>query len=99
MDGEVITKQNAGLFGLISDECKLRMSNELYLNITSKIYLAVFGCQSDFVVFPIVNKEFHKEVCGIVIVCFDVASILVMIYFFTKINTINNEFLDEMDNL
>ena len=100
IDDQVITVKEAGLFGLISDECKLRMSDEQnYKNITSQIYLGIFGCQFDYVKFPFSSEEIHKEVCGIVIVCFDIASIIIMIFFFSKINSINNEFLFQMDNL
>ena len=31
----VVTEKEAGLFGLISDDCKLRMSHTAYQNITS----------------------------------------------------------------
>jgi hypothetical protein len=96
---QVIEESNSGLFGLISDDCKLRMSDFAYQNITSPEYIGIFGCKYDDVAFPLIGQRLHKEVCGVVIVCFDIASIMIMIYFFTKINSINIEFLDLMDNL
>ena len=36
---------------------------------------------------------------GVIIVCVDFFSILVMMFFFAKINSINNEFLEDMDDL
>jgi hypothetical protein len=38
-------------------------------------------------------------VVGVIIVCVDFFSILVMMFFFAKINSINNEFLEDMDDL
>ena len=98
-NGEIIDRNRAGLFGLISDNCKLRMSDPNYLNITSQIYLGVFGCKYDDVKMPFIESRIHKERIGVFIVCLDVISIMLMIYFFTKINTLNNEFLGCMDDL
>ena len=36
---------------------------------------------------------------GVFIVCLDFSTILVMMFFFAKINTLNNEFLANMDDL
>lgn len=69
------------------------------MNITSAIYLGVFGCKYDDVKMPFFDERIHKERIGVFIVCIDVASIMVMIYFFTKINSLNNEFLGCMDDL
>jgi hypothetical protein len=69
------------------------MSDYDYLNITSQIYLGVFGCKYDDVKLPLIEHRVHKEKIGVIIVCFDVASIMLMIYFFAKINNLNNEFL------
>ena len=88
-----------GLFGLISDDCKLRMSNDIYNHITSKTYIGIFGCKYDDVKMPLSETRLHKEVIGVIIVCVDFTSILVMMFFFSKINSLNNEFLSNMDDL
>ena len=97
---------NQGLFGLINDECKLRMSDERYRIsdtkpqlITSTTYIGIFGCKYDTVKIPFTSSPTHKEVIGVIIVCLDFLSILVMMFFFSKINSINNEFLECMDDL
>lgn len=46
-DGVRIDQDKAGLFGLISDECKLRMSDPAYLDVTSKLYIGILACKYD----------------------------------------------------
>ena len=84
---------------MISDDCKLRMSDERYTGIMSNTYLGIFGCKYDDVGIPFSENRLHKEVIGVFIVCLDFSSILVMMFFFSKINTLNNEFLQSMDDL
>lgn len=98
-DGEIITEKDMGLFGLISDECKLRMSDPRYQDILSKNYIGIFGCKYDDVGIPFTDTRLHKEVIGVFIVCLDFSTILVMMFFFAKINSLNNEFLANMDDL
>jgi hypothetical protein len=52
VDNERKTLQETGLFGLFSDNCKHRMSDEAYGNITSKQYIGIFGCKYDTVSIP-----------------------------------------------
>ena len=87
------------MFGLISDECKLRMSYEDYLEITSPIYASIVGCRYDDVKLAFSNNRVHKEKIGVVAVALDFASILVMIFFFSKIKAVNDEFSDKIDDL
>jgi hypothetical protein len=75
------------------------MSDDKYQDITSKTYIGVFGCKYDDVKIPFSETRLHKEVIGIFVVCLDFSSILVMMFFFAKINTLNNEFLENMDDL
>ena len=75
------------------------MSIEQYKNITSKTYIGLLGCKYDDVPIPFSPNRFHKESVGIVIVSLDFASMLVMIFFFSKINELNNEFLQKIDDL
>ena len=98
-DGVVIDESRIGLFGLISNECKQRMSIDQFKNITSKIYIGLMGCKFDDVPIPFSEKRIHKEKVGIIIVALDFTSILVMIFFFSKINELNNEFLTKIDDL
>jgi hypothetical protein len=98
-NGNVIDQDRAGLFGLISDECKLRMSDPAYLSVTSKLYIGILGCKYDDVNVPFMNDRLHKEKIGIMIVIIDFASVLLMMYFFSKINSLNNEFLEKIDDL
>jgi len=75
------------------------MSHPVFQNITSQEYIAVIGCKYDDVKIPFSSKRLHKEVIGIIIVGIDFGSILIMIYFFSKINVLNNEFLSSIDDL
>ena len=52
-DGYIVPDHRLGLFGLISDDCKLRMSHPIYQNITSQIYIGIFGCKYDDVKIPL----------------------------------------------
>ena len=82
-------ENSIGLFGLISDECKLRMSYKDFLNITSPIYIGVVGCKYDDVKAPFTSNRMHKEKIGVMAVALDFISIMVMIFFFSKIDAIN----------
>lgn len=77
----------------------MRMSHPVFQSITSQEYIAVVGCKYDDVKIPFSSKRLHKEVIGIIIVGIDFGSILIMIYFFSKINILNNEFLSSIDDL
>ena len=75
------------------------MSDPAYLNVTSKLYIGILGCKYDDVNVPLMNNRLHKEKIGTMIVIIDFASILLMMYFFSKINALNNEFLEKIDDL
>ena len=92
-----IDQERAGLFGLFSDECKIRMSDPVYLDVMSKIYIGIIGCKYDEVNF--FNNPMHKEKIGAMVVIIDFASVLLMLYFFSKINSLNNELLEKVDDL
>ena len=98
-EGRTVDENGIGLFGLISDECKLRIGHPDFLNITSPLYIGVMGCKYDDVRMAFSDKRLHKEKIGVITVALDFASILVMIFFFSKIQDINNEFLDNIDDL
>ena len=58
------------------------------------------GCKYDDVKVPFTrNTRIHKEWIGIIIIICDVVSIGIMIYFFTKIRELNEEFLNALDDL
>jgi len=59
----------------------------------------VIGCKDDTVNFPLVPGEFHKETAGLIIISFDIISILIMAVFFYKLKAINMEYLNIMDNM
>lgn len=61
--------------------------------------MMVVGCREDFVKVPFGGNLIHKESVGVLIVSLDIASILVMTFFFYKLKEINNEFLDIMDDM
>ena len=75
------------------------MSDPAYLSVTSKLYIGILGCKYDDVNVPLMNNRMHKEKIGTMIVIIDFASILLMMYFFSSINSLNNEFLEKIDDL
>ena len=79
----------------ITDRCLKRIR---YLNYTSPHFLIVIGCKDDTVNFPIADN-FHKEIAGVIIVSFDIISILIMAVFFYKLKSINMEYLNIMDDM
>ena len=78
---------------------KFRISESKPFLVTSTTYIGIFGCKYDTVTIPFSKEPTHKEVVGVIIVCVDFFSILVMMFFFSKINAINNEFLESIDDL
>jgi len=58
----------------------------------------VVGCKSDYVSLPFSTK-FHKQEAGILVVCLDIASLVIMAFFFSKLKKINEEYIDIMDNM
>ena len=80
----------------ISDRCLKRIR---YLNRTSPHFLIVIGCKDDTVNFPLVPDELHKEYAGVIIISFDIISILIMAVFFYKLKAINMEYLNIMDDM
>jgi hypothetical protein len=75
------------------------MSDENYANITSKQYLAIFGCKYDTVSVPFSEMRVHKEIIGVLVVTVDFSCVLIMIYFFGKLEMLNNEWLMSIDDL
>ena len=62
--------------------------------------MGVVGCKYDDVKVPFTRStRIHKEWIGIIIIICDVVSIGIMIYFFTKIRELNEEFLNALDDL
>lgn len=41
----------------------------------------------------------HKEIIGVVVVVADFLCMVIVIYFFTKLESLNNEFLENVDDL
>jgi hypothetical protein len=48
---------------------------------------------------PFSERRMHKEVVGVLVVSIDFLCILIMIYFFKKLEALNNEFLEKVDDL
>ena len=66
----------------ISQECKQRI---LYDDpkLTSNNFILIAGCKSDTVkVFPLAEAYNHKHSAGIIIICFEIVSILIITFFF-----------------
>lgn len=81
---------------MISDSCKDRIHG---YQITSYEYIGVVGCKYDQVQIPFTEIRVHKEKIGVAIIVCDMISIVVIFFFFGKLNELNNEFLDCLDDL
>ena len=76
------------------------MSNEAYQNITSQEYIGLFGCKYDQVIIPgLTDKRIHKELIGVIVVSADFFCLVIIIYFFTKLESLNAEFIENVDDL
>ena len=79
--------ENLTLSDMVSKECYDRIYDK---EITSSEYIAILACVTDKIFFKIVpGIHFHKEELGLIAVCTDIFSVLVMYYVFGKLKTIN----------
>ena len=70
-------------------------------DITSREYIIVVGCRKDWVYAPMSFETFTitKETVGIMTVVIDIISVLIISLFLSKLGSINDEYLDIMDNM
>ena len=61
--------------------------------------MVVVGCRKDEVSMPFTSEEIHKSELGVMLVAFDIFSILVIWLFFYKLEVINNEYLRIIDDM
>ena len=87
---EIKTKK---LSRMVSEKCYKRIYQ---LEVTNLEFIAIMGCISDNVKF--MGKKFHKEELGLITVVIDIISCIFMYYMFGKINEINDEYLEILDN-
>jgi hypothetical protein len=63
------------------------------INVTSPIYIGIIGCKYDYIYLPFKTGsgvvKMHKLDVGVAIVCFDILSFLICMYFFNKIKNLN----------
>ena len=81
---------------MISELCYERI---FFQEITSTEYIGVLACVTDkiwFKIFP--GVHFHKEELGLIAVCSDIVSIIVMYYVFGKLKSLNQEYLQILDD-
>jgi len=88
--------QDLNLFYLFREVCKDRIK---FLDITSYDYIVVVGCQEDDVQIPLIGQSIHKHKVGIFVVVMDMISVMFMGLIFSKVQNINQEYLDIMDDL
>ena len=88
-------EQPLDLMAKLSDSCLERMLNT---NITSQHFILNIGCREDDVATPW-GKRMHKHSVGIVAAALDIGSIFIMAFFFSKLQTLNREYLDIIDDM
>lgn len=83
-------------YELLSDTCYERIFDQ---GITSPELIFSLSCGRDFIVFPFLNKEskIHKVHVGLAACFGDILSIILIYYFFLKLKSINQEYLEIMD--
>lgn len=81
------------LSDMVSKECYRRIYE---LEVTNLEFITIMGCISDNVKF--LGTKFHKEEIGLITVVIDIISIIFIYYMFGKLNQINDEYLEILDN-
>ena len=89
---------------MISDTCRIRIEGDPSLppedqfkpQITSKELVVVFGCKGS--VYKINDFVMHKHQYACFMVILDFIGVLFMIYIFDKLEAINKEYLDIIDD-
>jgi hypothetical protein len=83
-----------------SDECRERIvgayPSKPSFKHTSNEFIIIFNCLSDKIMVPS-GHELHKESIGILAVAIDVLGIMVMIYMVYKLEDINKDYIDIVD--
>lgn len=83
----------------LSEKCKQRILYNKF-KLTSNQFVLIAGCKSDMVkMYPFQKGMAHKHDAGIFIIVFEILSILIISFFFKKLNQINNEYLDIIDDM
>ena len=62
-------------------------------------YIVVAGCQNVYIQVPMTQIKLNKESVSLYIVVVNGITMLIIAYFFQKIETLNQEYLKIMDNL
>jgi len=78
---------------MISEECYKRIFE---LEVTNLEFITIMGCISDNV--KLAGMKFLKEEVGLMTVLLDILSCIIMYYMFGKLNQINSEYLEILDN-
>ena len=79
----------------LSDNCIKRI---MLAHVTSPDMIMVVGCQSDMIMVPFM-RMFHKESIGCLVVAIDMLGILIMAMFFSKLNDLNEEYINIVDGM
>lgn len=81
---------------MISQTCYERIFD---IEITSPQFISIIGCKSDIIAFGLISAGFlHKEEIGFITVVTDILSTLIIYYMFNKLNSMNDEYLEILDN-
>jgi hypothetical protein len=81
---------------MISYECYVRIYD---IEINTAQIITVVRCKNDLVEFPLVPSGYlHKEEVGFITVVTDIISTMIIYYMFNKLNSINDEYLEILDN-
>ena len=93
---EVLSEKTYKLSEMISKDCFEKIYAE---QKTSPFIVMIAGCVRDFVTLP--NKQrtqLHIEELGLIAVSVDILSTLIMFFIFYKINVLNQEYIQILDN-
>lgn len=88
--------QDLNILPKLSEHCLHRVR---WQNVTSPYLIIVVGCGDDTVYFPLYHSEVHKDVVGLIVVTFDIASVMIMALFFNKLQKINEQYVNIIDNM
>jgi hypothetical protein len=96
IDGETWESKTTKLSEMISEECYDRI---FQIGLDTVQIMTIVRCKNDLVAFSLVPAGYlHKEEVGFITVVTDILSTIVIYYMFNKLNSINDEYLEILDN-
>ena len=66
--------------------------------MTSNQFIFVYGCRSDYIMNHLTGKNEHKHHLAVNLVIMDIISCVVIFYIYKRLEAINNEYIQTIDD-